>query len=721
MVKRKKRFERIVLFLLGLGLFLLTAVQRSLLDLGPSLSSNQGVITLVSINFSVLILGLLLFLILRGLYRLFFERREYGSLQTKMAVSFIGLSLLPTLMIFYFAYLLIGQDHDTWFGSSIKETMSDSLALAESSLEMDRRLLMSFGESVSLDLLAQEAWDWSRPAEKIAAFLANSPDRTHLLALEYYDPNGEFKVRVGDKPQGSPWPSASFFPAKNSYCLSGDPQNPPLTPPKNGRGLAWPLCRGRDLVGFLALYSLRGDFLMTQYQEVSQGLAKYQVAMGIRRPFRASQLASLAGVTLLAVFLSIWIGSRLADSLASPVTALVEGTRRVAKGELDFILTPAPHSGELTQLVTAFNQMTQELKASYSEIDRRRRFLETILRAVSSGVVVVDLSREVATINQAALDMLKLSLAETQGRLPLAIAALLGSKPNPPAKERIYKEIAGKTLSLIVSRQDLKDEEGEPIGALLTFDDVSELEKAQRLAAWREVAKRIAHETKNPLTPISLAAQRLLRRFGHSLPAEDGAVFRECVEVIIRQAENMKTLVDEFSRFARLPQINPKKADLAAVVEASLGLFRQAHPDLDITLTVKKPVGLFAFDSEQISRVVANLLTNSAQATAGQGRVDLILDLDDLTGDAIITVADDGPGLPAEVKDRVFEPYVTQSQGGQGLGLAIVKAIVNDHGGFIQVGDRAPNGTAFVIHLPRSRQEGDSPERDAKKQEAPFD
>ncbi|MDR2422603.1 MAG: hypothetical protein LBE01_04420, partial [Deltaproteobacteria bacterium] len=195
--KRKKRLDRLVLALMALGLFLLTAVQKSLLDLGPGLSSNQGVITLVSINFSVLSLGLLLFLILRGLYRIFFERHNYGSLQTKMAVSFIGLSLLPTLMIFYFAYVLIGQDHDTWFGSSIKETMRDSLALAESSLEIDRRQLISFGESVSIDLLAQDL-DWGQPAEGIKAFLTNSPDRWHLLAMEYYDPKGQLLTRVGE-------------------------------------------------------------------------------------------------------------------------------------------------------------------------------------------------------------------------------------------------------------------------------------------------------------------------------------------------------------------------------------------------------------------------------------------------------------------------------------------------------------------------------------------
>ncbi|MDR1395020.1 MAG: HAMP domain-containing protein [Deltaproteobacteria bacterium] len=692
--RRKKRLERLLLVLMALGLFLLTAVQRYLLNLGPGLSSNQGVITLVSINFSVLILGFMLYLILRGLYRIFFEHRNYGSLQTKMVVSFIGLSLLPTLLIFYFAYLLIGQDHDTWFGSTIKETMNDSLALAEMTLEQERRLVISYGDGITIALTAQN-WDWSDPAPNIKAFLEESQARTNLKTLEYYDPQGELAVRIGEKPAGSPWPA--------EWLLRPEEKAVPLTPLlAGGRGLAWPLYPGpeKKLAGFLVIYSLRGDYLNEEYQEVRQALAKYQAAVSIRRPFRVSQLASLAGVTLLAIFLSIWIGSRLATSLAGPVTEMVEGTRRVARGELDFVLTPSRDSGEMAQLVTAFNQMTRELRASYQEIDSRRRFVEMVLSEVSSGVAVLNLSKKVVTINQAALAMLNLTLEETQSALPQVLETLLGKDDRPLPREKVRAEVEDKTLFLTVSRQALKNEEGQVFGTLLTFDDLSELEKAQRLAAWQEVAKRIAHEVKNPLTPISLAAQRLLRRFGPRLDSsEDGAVFRECTEVIIRQVENMRNLVSEFSQFARLPQLNPRPASLAEAAEEILSLFRQAHPDMTYRLEVKTPLADFLFDPEQMGRVITNLLANSTQAAREKGQVTITLDLDSLTGVTMI-VADTGPGLPPEVKDRIFEPYVTSGEGGQGLGLAIVRTIINDHGGFIRVTDNKPQGTAFIIQLP---------------------
>jgi two-component system nitrogen regulation sensor histidine kinase NtrY len=456
-----------------------------------------------------------------------------------------------------------------------------------------------------------------------------------------------------------------------------------------------------SLVGFVAVSGHNRADIDAQVELVRQGLDMYRVALGISRPFRVTQMTSLAGVTLLVVFLSIWIGSHLAGSLAGPVTELVEGTKKVAKGDLDYVLTPVHKSGEMAQLVSAFNQMTSELRESYTELDRRRRFVETVLKQVSSGVLVTDLGRNAVDLNQAGRNILGL------GDLPLAEAEesllpLLG-KPGTPSKSRdhVFLEVGDKTLSLTLSRTKLRGEDGAEIGDLITFDDISELEKAQRMAAWREVAKRIAHEIKNPLTPISLSAQRLKRRFGDQLETgNDREIFEECTSVIVRQVENMRKLVDEFSQFARLPEINPKPADFVKVIADSLSLFRSAHSGLEFNLEVLKAPGIFAFDPEQIGRVVTNLLANSAAATNGQGKIDLTIDVDDLAG-VSLTVSDNGPGLPPEVRDRIFEPYVTSGQGeGKGLGLAIVNTIVRDHEGFIRVTDNQPKGTSFIVTIP---------------------
>ncbi|MDR0355288.1 MAG: HAMP domain-containing protein [Deltaproteobacteria bacterium] len=763
---RKKTYERGLVILAVLSLILLIAVQRELLNLGPGLSSNQGVITLVSINMSVFILGLLLFLILRGLYRIFFEQRNYGSLQTKMVVSFISLSLMPTILIFYFSYLLIGQDQETWFSASIRDTLDDALTLSESAQALEQRLARSdlrlfslemknsfFEDSPSPVQAAPDApprspeteappdgappEETAAPAELDPAEDAERPenaddrtapaprldkprlDKPRLLSLleegrlrydwtivELYDREGQLTARVGAAPD-EPLIAPAFFaenfrlfaegrllgyPAQESEQSSAFPERQVMAVPSEN-GPFW----------FLAVESVSQRHIEAKIGEVRTGLEKYQAAFGISRPFRVTQMTSLAGVTLLAVFLSIWIGSHLAGSLAAPVTELVDGTKRVAKGELDFVLTPVHQSGEMAQLVLAFNQMTAELRDSYSEIDRRRRFVETVLKQVSSGVMILDLENRPVNFNQAAKAMLELEEPwEVESERPESLLPLL-DQPDRPAKNRthVFLEVGEKVLSLSVSRAKLRDEEGRDIGSLITFDDISELEKAQRLAAWREVAKRIAHEIKNPLTPISLSAQRLRRRFGQ-LPetAEEREIFEECFAVIVRQVENMRQLVDEFSQFARLPEINPEPADFIKVVEENTSLFRSAHPDMHFSLRILNRPGVFIFDPKQLGRVVTNLLTNAAAATNGQGKVDLTVDLDETVG-VSLSVSDNGPGLKPEVRKRLFKSDVSTFPGeGKGLGLTIVDVIVRDHDGFIRVEDNKPNGAIFKVTIP---------------------
>ncbi|MDR3039113.1 MAG: PAS domain-containing sensor histidine kinase, partial [Candidatus Adiutrix sp.] len=254
--------------------------------------------------------------------------------------------------------------------------------------------------------------------------------------------------------------------------------------------------------------------------------------------------------------------------------------------------------------------------------------------------------------------------------------------------------------SLRVKLAALRSENGEALGFLLTFDDLTELEKAQRLAAWREVARRIAHEVKNPLTPIQLSAGRLRRRFSRRLAGEsDADIFEECTAVIIRQVEEMKKLVDEFSRFARLPEAKPRPGDFVQMLSESLALFRQAHKRVDFKLEVRRAPPVFSFDPEQMSRAMTNLLDNAIAAMNGAGRVRLILETDAVIG-LRLSISDTGPGIDPAIRDRLFDPQVTTKSGGQGLGLAIVRTIISDHGGFVKARNNRDGGARFTIELP---------------------
>ncbi len=717
-LQRKHRLERGAIILVAIGLLALTLVQREVIDLGPGLSGSQGLVALVSINVSVLLTTVLIILILRHLYRIFFEKQGYGSLQTKMVVAFICLSLLPTILIFYYSYRQLVRGHDLWFSPQIEEALRDSIGLTEAMLALDNHLLTGYGGDIMDDYLQLQA---PIKAQELTDFLEAHRRRFHLTTAEFYGPQGQLVTRAG--PETLPPIYHDWF---NSQLSSGPPWiNTVETESGDLTRLVWPLFPSSieaagGPTGFLVIGRLTLAPIRSQMEDVRHALVGYQDALKVQRPFRVTQLTALTAMAILAVFITVWIGSHLAQSLARPVLDLVTGTKRVAAGDWDFTLTPHGRSGEFFELVNSFNLMTRELKKLYLELDSRRRFLETVLKNVSTGVVVLGIDGRAHHLNQAAAAILALEPGPETDRnrpastfgpledlaLPAPLAALVEEVVKAPqpgrrvVERRIHLTEGETALILKVSLAALRNEEGQTFGYLLAFDDLTELEKAQRLAAWREVARRIAHEVKNPLTPIQLSAQRLRRRFQARLAGEDDvAVFEECTEVIIRQVEEMKKLVDEFSRFARLPEIRPRPGDFAEFLTESLALFRQAHKKVDFQLEILQEPPPFSFDPEQMRRVLTNILDNAVAAMNEEGRVEVTLEVDELTG-LRLSIADTGPGLDPLILDRLFDPHVTTKSGGQGLGLAIVRTIVSDHGGFIKARNRANGGARFIIELP---------------------
>lgn len=724
--RRKSRLERWGIVVVAAALLVLTLVQREVISLGPGFSDSQGLIALVSINVSVLLITVLLVLILRNLYQIFFERQGWGSLQTKMVMSFISLSLLPTLLIFYYSYRVIISGHDLWFSPQIEAALANSINLSEAALAMDNNLLTAYGLDILDELEARRYSSTRRSALTLAEFqefLEWGRRRYHLTSVEFYSPQGQLLSRAG---------AMELPPIYHGWFadLEGFPQpwiNIAETDTGDLTRLAWPLRfieTGNDteFLGYLVIGRQTLTPIRSQIEDVRQALVGYRDALNVQRPFRVTQLTALTAMTMLAVFISIWIGSHLARSLARPVTDLVEGTKKVAAGDWDYVLDSPGGGSEFAELVKSFNHMTGDLKELYVELDTRRRFVESVLKNVSTGVVILSVEGQVIHANQAAARILGGSVQEDSDEprsaqpvefyvdnspeLPLPLAALveeaLSSKH--PARRVIERHIrlnvAENFISLKAGVAPLRNEEGERLGYLMTFDDLSELERAQRLAAWREVARRIAHEVKNPLTPIQLSAQRLQRRFHERLSHEaDAAIFEECTDVIIRQVEEMKQLVDEFSRFARLPEVKPRPGDFASFLEDSLVLFRQAHKRVNFILNIKERPPEFAFDPEQMRRVLTNILDNAVAAMKGEGEVRINLELNDLSG-LRLSILDSGPGFDPKVKDRLFEPHITTKENGQGLGLAIVRTIISDHGGFIRANSRPGEGAVFVIELP---------------------
>jgi two-component system nitrogen regulation sensor histidine kinase NtrY len=460
-------------------------------------------------------------------------------------------------------------------------------------------------------------------------------------------------------------------------------------------------------------------------QSISGGIAGYQQMVMLKAPIKFSLIIMLLIITLLVLFGAIWFGFYIARGLTGPINKLAEATRRVADGDMDFIVEKEADD-EMGMLVDSFNSMTAEILASNRQLaqthkalrdsnevsEQRRRYLETILENVAAGVIALDEDNKITTINRFAEELLAIEPAAFLGRdfhdaLPRQHVLIVESfirellTSGKPTIERHLRITIrqGETLSLQVNVTRMLDDRRQHIGFVIVFDNLTNLEKAQRLAAWQEVARRIAHEIKNPLTPIQLSAQRLRKRYLDSI-GDNREIFDQCTATIVNQVDEIKKLVSEFSDFARMPKLRKERKDLGQLIQEVAVLYQEAHRHLTIVCRIDPAAPAFLFDGVQIKRVLINLLDNAVSVLGDSGVIVITLEYNSIAGQIRMLVADDGPGIPDEVKARIFEPYFSTRKSGTGLGLAIAHTIVSEHGGTIRAADNTPDGAVFAVELP---------------------
>jgi two-component system, NtrC family, nitrogen regulation sensor histidine kinase NtrY len=417
------------------------------------------------------------------------------------------------------------------------------------------------------------------------------------------------------------------------------------------------------------------------------------------------------------------MGLYMTKRITGPVQRLAAAAREIGAGRLDQHVEPQSND-EFGALVVAFNSMALELAASrrkverstlalerkHQEVEGRRRYIETILQRITTGVVSVDAAGAISTINSAAARLLNLN-RQSIGQPALsafdrpdlqAIGNLLAAAGRGKTESGV-QEIAiareGQELHLAVVVTALVGDAGTSEGALLVFDDVTPLIRAQKVAAWREVARRLAHEIKNPLTPIQLSAERLRRHFSGA-PLHARALVNECTTTIVGEVESLKGLVDEFSQFARMPSPRTVPTDLAKLITDTLALYNGLFGDIHIEHRFGPGVPLVRLDPEQIRRVIINLVDNAIEAMDRRGMIVVETQRDASNSLVRLMVADNGPGIPVAEREKLFLPYYSTKRRGSGLGLAIVRRIIAEHGGTIDVGANVPRGTRFTIELP---------------------
>ncbi len=724
--EREKRKRNLVVIAVVLFL-LVTATAVEVGIKAPELPIASNVVVIALFNLNLIVFLLLLVLLFRNLVKLSFERRHkiLGSkFKTKLVVAFLSLALAPSILIFLIASNLINTSIEGWFKLQVERPLDQSMRVAQTFYERMQDVALRHGQHIAA-VLARDRLLSEEKREKLIEFLQYQQEQYRLAGITVYSAGGQEVVHVKD-PVLAPSITTAINMEQVRMALAGRELStrheiangdliqgmiPVVVSPQDNR-----------VVGTVVVAIHVPQRLESQVRGISQAFQEYKQLKLLKQPIKGIYILLFLLMTLIIVFSVTWFGLYLAKGITVPIQRLAEGTREVAAGNLDYRVT-VEADDEVGILVTSFNKMTEDLassktqlehaytglQAKHAELIERRRYTETILEAVATGVVSADAAGLVTTVNRAAAQMLGLDSPAAVGR---HYAEVLAGEPyrdlvvlmqrmdrlrDGTLERQITVARDGGRLTLLTSLTALQGPEQEYLGSVLVFDDLTALLSAQRLAAWREVAQRIAHEIKNPLTPIQLSAQRLRRRLAGRL-ADDGGVLEECTGTIIGEVEGLRRLVDEFSRFARMPSLAPKPTDLHRLLDGAVALYGETHPEVTLRTAFAPDLPVLEADGDQLKRALLNLLDNAVEA--GATHVHLGTRWDRGAGRVEIVVADDGPGIAPEVRDKLFLPYFSTKTAGMGLGLPIVHQIVTDHGGHIRVEDNRPKGSRFVIDLP---------------------
>ncbi len=642
--------------------------------------------------------------------------RAGAGLQGRLVMLFAMIAVTPALLVAVFSYLSLSFGLEAWFNDRVSGALRESAEVTEAYLKEHRQNIANQAYSVAYVLnlnaptLIANPWEFNRILTANAS-LRELPEAVVIDSLGNTLARSEFALStvIEEIP-----PSAFEQADKGEVTLLGSENEDKV------RALV-------KLNRFVDAYLLVERFVDPRVLQHIAGIRKafdeYNQLEATRSGVQISFVLIYAIAVFILILAAIWIGMTVSAQLAEPVTKLIDAADKVSKGDLSVRVDAKEAKDEIATLGHAFNNMTeriysqqQGLIAANVELDERRHFTEAVLSGVSAGVVGLDAAGRINLPNRSASNLLGRNLQNHIGEkltevVPELAEMIEQSRARPErlqqAEITVHQKDGQKTFLVRVAAELLDD---SIAGFVVTFDDVTELLSAQRKAAWADVARRIAHEIKNPLTPIQLSAERLNRKYLKEI-SSDKETFDKLTETIIRQVGDIGRMVDEFSSFARMPQPSIKLENLSELCHQAVFLERNRDGDISYELNLPDDDVMVPCDARQVSRVLTNVLKNGAESIEGardedaaevEGKVTLRIETDGDDGSVAVTVSDDGRGLPEENQDRLTEPYVTTRAKGTGLGLAIVKKIMEEHGGSLTLTNRSPRGADVTLRFPRA-------------------
>lgn len=716
---RKRKREVVAVLGLGVIILILTWFQFKLVAISQQLPFVHSIFFFGLVNFNIILLLLLVFLIFRNVVKIFVERRGKvigSSLKGKLIAAFTTFATVPTALMFLVSVFYINNSFDKWFSVKMAGVLKDSLEVNEEYVIDSKKKNYHFAQLIAHDIRGGSERVVQRQLDQLT-------DRFALDAAEYY-PNlfGGRVVAISKDESIPPVPSVSLEFLRKGISLKNEASTihhfgegnlvRVIVPVKSGAG------------GAVVVSSFIPMSLIAKMEDISVAHEEMRNLNPIQYPLKSIYLIVLVLMTLVILLGATWFGFYLARHLSVPLELLGHATRRVSKGDYQTVQLVSG-SKEINQLIGNFNQMITSLDRSKKEVleankhltetlerlDEHSRYIEVVLSNVTTGVISVDQNDVITTINRHAGQLLGIDAEKFVGRHVRGVLSeeyyrlfrdLLKSMRAHGAlslQKEIRIEVGSGTIPLSLTLSLMQDDHGHDLGKVLVFDDLTPILNAQRAAAWTEVARRIAHEIKNPLTPIKLSAQRMEKKFGAQIT---DPAFSSSIQMIIRQTDDLKNLVNEFSNFARLPQSRPVLGSLNRVIDDALVLYQTGHPSVHFLFEKDASLPDFKFDPDQMGRVLQNLIDNAVAALHenGNGRVSVRTQYDSLLKLVRVSVSDNGIGIPDGQIAQIFEPYFSTKENGTGLGLAIVKRIVEDHNGFIRAFSNEPQGTKIIVELP---------------------
>jgi two-component system, NtrC family, nitrogen regulation sensor histidine kinase NtrY len=736
-------------------LLMLSLIAQSGFNLKPFVTPDTAAETILlyalsTLNFLAFVT--VLFVLLRNVIKLVRERRasRLGSKFKARLVSYaIGLSLLPVLLLFFFAFGLLNRSIDRWFGEPARQIVDDARAIEESYYKKEEAELVSIARAISRSLSLSTRSDLKSPA--FHEQLRQEMDEYNLALVRVVSGGERTSIERGDR-QVEANTLETIDSAERHTLAAGEPftgrdegESPTVNYIIAGVRVA-------EATRDPRLFIIAREFppeLTQRAANINEQHENFHSLLGKIKRIKAIYILLLAAVTLLLIFSASWLALYVARGITVPIQALAEATDRVARGDFAHPVDVMAED-ELAVLVKSFNQMAamlsenrerleraaQDLSSTNLMLDNRRRYIETVLESLSTGVISTDENTGIATINRSAIFMLGLKEKPEMGtpinRLieggqgeELAVLCRRARRSETAQAEIEFKRDDGSSLHTATTAIALRNSEKAIEGWVIVIEDLTDLIQAERAAAWSEVARRMAHEIKNPLTPIQLSAERIIRNYKRSAGAQSESRFEQIVHegtaTIVREVATLQRMVEEFSRFARLPESRPLEASLNDVVRDALNLYTERLDGIRITCRLADDLPTLKLDTEQMKRALVNLIDNAVEALNSGGERpngsngspqisrDKLIEIESKylkSSDAVrLVVTDTGHGIRPRDRDKLFLPKFSTRERGTGLGLAIVSHIIADHKGRIWVEDNQPRGARFIVELPAGRSE----------------